>query len=598
MKVIALDLETTGLDPRTDKVRLAQIYDGSEVKIHDVFETPETMDYLVRLVEDSNICVVGHNLKFDLSFIRAHAGRRLYSNNIHDTLLAEQVLMAGWYQPYFDVKHGELKKRYPEYSLQALVQRHLGFKLEKDMQRSNWGSAELTKEQLIYAARDVEVLLPLYEIQKKLLDMNQLTHIAELEFQTVNPIVEIEYHGMGFDWPAAERLRETKLHELEQARQELESEARGRQKSKQLTLFGSDAGVDINFRSPIQITKYIKDKLGLDVDSSDVETLKGIDHPFAAKLLKFRGIEKQIQFIKQFEEFGGRSGRLYPYYNQCRAATGRMSSARPNGQQIPKRGEGKVFRTLFRAMGGHKLVKVDFSAIEMRVMARLAQDRAMMDAIITGTDLHKLTASKTSNKEMDQVTKDDRQKAKAVNFGLIYGMSAPTLKKYAWFNYGVRMTEQEAEDTRNAFFNLYKGIAKWHIQEKRHLSLLEPYYQHKANEGFVELAVSTQRTLLGRKRFWPSYSGETQAKPTEFYNSSDQGTSADITKLSLVRLYTELPEAAHIVGAVHDEIIVECPETIAEDISQLMLKVMREEGSRVLAPVPVDAEAVISETWG
>jgi DNA polymerase I-like protein with 3'-5' exonuclease and polymerase domains len=334
------------------------------------------------------------------------------------------------------------------------------------------------------------------------------------------------------------------------------------------------------------------------VDSSDVETLKGIDHPFASKLLKFRGIEKQIQFIAQFEEFGGKNGRLYPYYNQSRASTGRMSSARPNGQQIPKRGEGKVFRTLFRAMGGHKLVKVDFSAVEMRVMARLAQDKAMIDAIITGTDLHKLTASKTSNKDISDVTKEDRQKAKAVNFGLIYGMSAPTLKRYAWFNYGVRMTDQEAEDTRNAFFDLYKGIARWHMNEKRHLSLLEPYYIHKASEGIVKLDVSVQHTLLGRKRFWPSFSGETQAKVSEFYNSADQGTSADITKLSLVRLYRELPEEARIVGAIHDEVIVECPEDMAESISQMMLKVMREEGSKVLAPVPVDAESVIGDTWG
>jgi DNA polymerase I-like protein with 3'-5' exonuclease and polymerase domains len=430
------------------------------------------------------------------------------------------------------------------------------------------------------------------------LELNELTHIAQLEFDTLAPIVEIEYFGMGFDWDAAEKLREIKKVELEGARHELELEARSKQKSRQVTLFGDDAGVDINFRSPAQITRYLRDKLGLAVDSSDVETLKSIDHPFATKLLKFRGIEKQIQFIAQFEEFGGKSGRLYPYYNQCRAATGRMSSSRPNGQQIPKRGDGKVFRTLFKALPGHKLVKVDFAAIEMRVMARLAQDKAMTDAIISGTDLHKLTASKTSNKEMDEVTKDDRQKAKAVNFGLIYGMSAPTLKKYAWFNYGVRMTEEEAEATRNAFFNLYKGISRWHITEKRHLSNPEKYYVHKHLEGFYDIDVSIQRTILGRKRFWSSYMGETNAKPTEFYNSADQGTSADITKLSLVRLYRELPEEAHIVGAVHDEIICEVPISKAEEISALMLRIMREEGSKVLAPVPVDAESVIGDTWG
>jgi DNA polymerase I-like protein with 3'-5' exonuclease and polymerase domains len=574
------------------------MFDGQEMRIVDAFKHPEVLDELVAIVEDPATVIIGHNLKFDMSFARAHANRRIRPSNIHDTMLAEQVLMAGWSWPYYDKAKNETKKRMPEFSLAALVMRHLGEKMDKSMQRSDWGAADITEEQLKYAGRDVEVLMPIYEIQLKLLDTNNLTHIAKLEFDTLAPIIEMEFVGMPFEWSEAEKLREIKVKEVAAAFKDLEGEARGTQKSRQVTLFGDDAGVDTNFRSPAQITKYLREKLGLQVDSSDVETLKGIDHPFAAKLLKYRGLEKQVQFIAQFEEYGAKSGRLYPYYNQCRAATGRMSSSKPNGQQIPKRGDGKIFRTLFKAKPGMKLVKVDYAAIEMRVMAALSNDKSMIDAIANGVDLHKLTASKTSGKEMSEVTKEDRQRAKAVNFGLIYGMSAPTLKKYAWFNYGVRMTEEEAVQTRNAFFNSYTGIEKWHRDQKQMMQKGQPYTMHTADKGYYITYVTIQRTLLGRKRFWPNFAGTTTAKPTEVLNSSDQGTSADITKLALIELYKVLPDNAQLVATVHDEIVVECPEEIAEDIAKLMVEKMCAAASSVLKTVKVDAEAEIHQSWG
>jgi DNA polymerase I len=598
MKLIALDLETTGLDPRKDRVRLAQLYDGKEVKILDVFKVPETMDYLVRLVEDSTIRKVLHNAKFDLSFIRAYAGRRLNYSNIWDTLLAEQVLTAGWYQPWFDPKSGEMKRRFPEYNLQAVVQRHLGFKLEKDMQRSNWGSVELTEQQLKYAARDVEVLLPIYEIQKTLLEKNNLMNVAQLEFDTLAPIIEMELCGMPFVWSKAEALRVIKTKEMEVALKDLEKEARGNQKSKQMTLFGGDAGVDINFSSPMQITRYIRDKLGIEVDSSDVETLKGIDHPFAAKLLKYRTIQKQLQFITQLDEFGGRSGRLYPQYNQARAQTGRMSSSRFNLQQMPKRGEGKVFRSLFCTTPGYKLVKADFSAVEFRITAALAHDQAALDAVNNGQDLHKLTAHKTSHVPIDQVTKEQRQRAKAIGFGLLFGAGAPTLQKYAKMQYGVVMTEAESIQAREDFFALYKGIAKWHDQEKHKLYYPASYWMHKHNEGFIEYQVVVQKTAMGRKRFWPSWSGETQAKPTEIFNTAVQGSAADLLKCVLVRLYKELPKDVAIIAAIHDEVVCEVPEEKAEAIKELMVRIMREEGSKIFAPMPIDAEGEIGDAWG
>ena len=598
MKTVAIDLETTGLDPRKDRVRLVQMYDGQKVTILDVFESSEVLDDIVSLCEDSTVCKIFHNAKFDLSFIRAHAKRRVRYSNIWDTMLAEQVLMAGWTYPYFDKKSGEMKKRLPEFSLAALVARHLGFKLDKDMQKSNWGSKELTEEQLKYAAKDVEVLPPLYTIQRELLDHNNLMSTAMLEFDTLGPIIEIEYYGMPVEWDEAEKLRAVKKVELAEAQKDLEKEVRSSQKSTQMSLLGLYAGIDINLNSPVQVTKYLKDKLGYEVDSSDVETLKSIDHPFAAKLLRFRTLEKHLNFIDQFESFGAKSGRLYPSYNQCRAATGRMSSSKPNGQQIPKRGDGKIFRSLFKALPGKKLVKIDFAAIEMRVIARLAKDKAMMEAIANGVDLHRLTAAKTANKTMDEVTKDDRQKAKAVNFGLIYGMSAPTLKKYAFMNYNVRMTDDEALQTRDRYFELYRGIAKWHIEQKQAMYTSKPYHCHAHDKGYYITYVAMQSTLTGRKRYWANFAGETIAKPTEFYNSADQGTSADITKLSLIRLYNELPEDAHIIAAIHDEVLVEVPEEKAEEIAAMVLKVLTEEGSKVLFPVKVDAEVEIAQSWG
>jgi DNA polymerase-1 len=245
-----------------------------------------------------------------------------------------------------------------------------------------------------------------------------------------------------------------------------------------------------------------------------------------------------------------------------------------------------------------KLVKVDFAAIEMRVMARLAQDKAMIEAITHGVDLHKLTAAKTSGKKIEEVTKDDRQKAKAVNFGLIYGMSSPTLKKYAWFNYGVKMTEEEAAQTRERYFDLYQGILNWHWKQKEQMYIGKPYHQHTYEKGYFIQHVAIQQTILGRKRFWPSFAGETVAKPTEYFNSADQGTSADITKLSMVELYKVLPEEAKLVAVVHDEIVVECPEEMAQDIAILMVDVMCRVGSDMLSPVRVDAEAEIHDSWG
>jgi DNA polymerase-1 len=597
-KIICLDLETTGLNPRTDRVRLVQMFDGKQMRIVDAFKHPEILDELVELVEDTNIVKVLHNAAFDLSFIRAHAGRRLYYKSIHDTMVCEQLLMAGYYWPYYDKKSNETKKRMPEFSLAALVMRHLNIKLDKSMQRSDWGAADITEEQMQYAARDVEVLVPLYNIQLELLDKNNLVNVATLEFNTIAAIVEMQHHGLPFSWDEAEKLRAEKKIERAAAFKALEDEVRGKQKSRQTTLFGAEAGVDLNMNSPAQVTKYMREKLGFDVDSSDVETLKSIDHPFTTKLLTFRGLEKALQFFDQFEEYGAKSGRLYPYYSQCRAATGRMSSSKPNGQQIPKRGANAAFRRLFKTTPGKKLVKVDFAAIELRTLAAICKERTMIKSIHEHVDLHKLTASTVAGVSIDEVTKAQRQSAKAVNFGFCFGMSAKTFKTYAWMQYSVKVSEEESQKIRDAYFNLYKDVAQWHVDQKRKMLTPAPYHMHTADKGFFITYGAVQKTIIGRRRNWPNFAGETTARPTEFFNSSVQGSAADLTKSALVALYNTLPENVRIVGCIHDEILCECDEADVELTTKLMMDAMCGEGNKMMAPVPIEAEAEVGDAWG
>lgn len=576
-------------------MRLAQINTGRTIGVLDVFADNKALDYMLKVSEDPSILKIFHNAKFDLSFLRVHAGRRVQFRNIFDTMLAEQVLTAGWCHPY--LRKSELKKRAIGYSLKDLVSRHLGQKLDKSLQTSDWGG-ELSAEQIAYASRDVEVLPHLYKIQKELLELNELTQVADLEFQTIPAIIEMELFGMPIDWSLAETLRETKRQEYQRVLEETEQIVRKSQRSRQTTLTGTNASVDLNVNSPIQVLRYLQDKLGFeDLESSGVETLKSLDHPVAAKFLELRTLEKHLNFLDQLESFGGGTGRLYPNYNQCQTATGRMSSYRYNQQQVPKRGSGAVFRTLFRAQPGWKLVIADFSAIEMRVMAAVCQDPQMVEAIKAGVDLHKLTASKVLNKPLEEVTKEDRQQAKAVNFGFLYGMTSSTFQKYAWLNYGVHLSKDQANKARKAFFELYPELKNWHWRQKLLIYHPEPFFMH-SGRGIFSVPAAVQRTVLGRARYWANFRGKTLARPNEFYNSAIQGTSADITKQTLVELYATLPDSAHLVGVVHDEILVEAPESIAEEVKELMLRTMQTVGSTMLEVIPVEAEAVVGDSWG
>jgi DNA polymerase I len=604
--ICGLDLETTGLDPLCSKARLAQLsLPGGKVYVADLWELglSSSMDDLANLCERSQIKKIGHNLKFDLSFIQASQDHRLKMENIFDTMLASQVCWAGLYRLEKAPRATKYpwKKVQPEHNLKALAERHLGLSLSKELQASYWGAEALSQEQITYAARDAGVLLPLHDILLELLQKNNLTHIAELEFRALPSVIELELSGFPLDAQACRSLMEQKKAQAQDLLQSLQAEAQKagfqprRKKGKKYSpLLNPDSSQDVLAFLQAQ---------GYKIDSTNEESLKDLSQAgcsFAKDLLQYRRLARQEKFLKDWLlKLSPIDGRLHPGYFQLSTRAGRFSSREPNAQQIPKRGEdGQAIRKLFRAPPGKKLIKADFSGIELRIMACLSQDKTMIEAFQSGQDLHKLTASRLAGVPLDQVTKTQRQSAKSANFGLIYGVSAPGFRKNAKNEYGLDMTEQEAERIRNTFFSTYPGIEAFHQRQKALKNYPREFYNHTFEKGFRASPLVYTQTITGRKRAWGWKDGRTLARDTELYNSPSQGTGADLLKAVMAEVYSFLPPEVKMIGSVHDELILEAPEAQAEEAAKLLLDTMRRVGSSLLDPVPVDAEVEILDSWG
>jgi DNA polymerase-1 len=238
-------------------------------------------------------------------------------------------------------------------------------------------------------------------------------------------------------------------------------------------------------------------------------------------------------------------------------------------------------RECFIAPEGRSLVVCDYSQIELRLAANISNDARMLEMFRRRVDLHSATAAIVLDKPVAEVTKEDRQIAKAVNFGLLYGQSARGLVRYAKTSYGVTLSEDRAREIRERFFGAYIGLSRWHKER------LE---QARGSE------IAEARTLLGRRRLLPQ--GDAWPRFTTLVNMPVQGTAADGIKKALVLLSHRLPEGARIVATIHDEIVVECPEEIAPTVLGLMRGTMIEGVSSIAGGTLFEVEGGIGATWG
>jgi DNA polymerase-1 len=450
------------------------------------------------------------------------------------------------------------------HKLVDVARRELGVELEKEHQTSDWG-ADLTQEQLSYAARDTEVLLPLLETFEPRIEDAGLERAMEIEHRALPALTWMSNPGVPFD----EKGWEERLQEIEAEKVRLAEKLDG------LAPVHPDGGA-WNWGSWQQILKAFG-LLGIILPDTKEETLSRCDHPLAKTLLEYRKASKLVSTYgyKLLEKVV--DGRIHGSWWQIGAGTGRMACSFPNLQNLPPE-----VRRYVRAPDGGVLVKADYSQVELRIAAKISRDKRMLEAFEKGEDVHEITARSLTGRE--EVKKEERKLAKAVNFGLLYGMSPNGLRNYARASYGVEMTREEASRYWQGFFETYPGLKTWHDREYRQLK---------------KYGSSETRTLAGRRR-----TGVT--KFTERLNSPVQGTGADGLKLALALLYErryECPGAVPIL-AVHDEIVVECAEKDAEEVEVWLEKAMVDGMDQVLnAPevadpyVPVEVEVRSARSW-
>jgi DNA polymerase I len=575
--VFAFDTETDGLDYMTaNLVGLSfAVSEGEAAYVpvaHDYIDAPQQLNrdwvlaQLKPLLEDDDLAKVGQNLKFDMSILARYD---IVMRGIkHDTMLASYV--------YNSVggKH----------DMDSLALRFLQHSCISFEQVAGKGKNQLTFNQIDldqaspYAAEDADVTLRLHHKLMSEIDADEgLKRVYDqVEIPLIPVLSKMERTGVmidDFKLNAQSKEIAVRLDELEKTAFDI-------------------AGQEFNLNSPKQLQTIFFEQMGLPVikktpsgtPSTNEEVLQelALDYPLPKVILEHRGLAKlkSTYTDKLPRMINGKTGRVHTSYHQAVTATGRLSSTEPNLQNIPIRNEeGRRIRQAFIAPMGWKIVAIDYSQIELRIMAHLSDDPALLDAFKQGKDIHTATAAEILGLSIDQVSSEQRRRAKAVNFGLIYGMSAFGLAKQLGIPRG------EAQLYMDKYFERYPGVMQY-MEDTRAL----------ANErGFVE-------TLFGRRLYLPEIHSSNgmrrKAAERAAINAPMQGTAADIIKKAMILvdkwIESEGNGRVKLLMQVHDELVLEVEESYLPEIETKVQKLME---SAVELKVPLVAEVGRGDSW-
>lgn len=544
----------------------------------------EDWDLLGDFLRRTDLEVYGQNLLFDY--------RVLYANGIelggelYDTLVASNLLHNG----KANVKH----------NLAAIAKRELGLTLDKSLQAQDWMNAQLNDEDIGYAMEDVRVTWDAAHKMHEAVYAQGLYDVYRLECGLIPAVVSMEHHGMPLDGEAidatigyytdeATSAKQCFLETLDGRLQDAGAPAlpkdedgsfNTRVKETGSIRLGTKRYAGFNINSSQQVLAWWK-YLGIEpVDdakkaSTDKKVLARFQSDELVRMfLHYKRVEKRLGMAQKLVEHCDEDGRIRARFMPLATGTGRFSSSSPNLQQVPRDPE---FRCAFRPAEGRVLVQADYAAMELRVAAAIAGEERMIEAFNAGADIHTRTAALMFGCEERDVAKDQRQQAKAVNFGALYGSSARGVQNY-FAALAMFITEAKARELLKLWHSAYPAFGKWHET-----------CQKRAMAG------ASVRTVIGRRR---QLFGD-ENRLTVQANNEVQGTSADIMKAALIEIHAQLPAKAHLIACVHDEVIVECDTVDGDSVLAIVLREMEAAAVPMLGTgIRIKAEGGVLGSWG
>ena len=576
-ELICLDTETTSLNyMNAQLVGLSFAVEAGKAAYlplaHDYLDAPKQLDFddtlakLKPILENPSIKKVGQNLKYDMAIL-ANVNIKL-QGIAFDTMLESYVF-------------NSVASRH---DMDGMALKYLGHKAISFEEVAGKGAKQLTFNQIPleqaapYAAEDADITLRLHQhLWSRLEKSPELAKVfTDIEMPVLSILSNMERNGVLID----SMLLGQQSQELAQKIDELEQKAY------------DIAGEKFNLGSPKQLQALFFEKLGYPVikktpkgapsTAEEVLVELALDYPLPKIILEHRSLSKlkSTYTDKLPLMVNGKTGRVHTSYHQANAATGRLSSSDPNLQNIPIRTEeGRRIRQAFVAPEGKRILAADYSQIELRIMAHLSQDKGLLDAFAQGKDIHRATAAEVFDVDFADVSTEQRRRAKAVNFGLIYGMSAFGLAKQ------LDIPRAEAQSYIDTYFARYPGVKRY-MEDTRAIA---------AEKGYVE-------TLFGRRLYLPEIKARNamrrQAAERAAINAPMQGTAADIIKKAMIIvsdwINTETQGEITMLMQVHDELVFEVDASQADALQQKVCELMAQAAE---LDVPLLAEAGLGDNW-
>lgn len=519
--------------------------------------------------KDNSVKKYGHNIKYDLLVLK--------NQGLQVEGVQFDSMIAAWL----------IEPDSRRLGLKDLAETELGIKMTHIEELIGSGSKQRSMDEIQignvcpYAVADAEVVFSLYEkLMRKLKERNVDSVFEKIEMPLVPVLTEMEFQGIAVDVPFFKQFSQ------DLSRRMLEIEQRIR----------DILGYAINVNSTQQLSKALFESLDLQPPDNSRKTKSGHYSTAASVLEEMRGQHEMIDAVLEYRELAKlvstyldalpqqvnpHTNRMHTSFNQTGSSTGRLASSNPNLQNIPTRTElGHKVRRGFVAGEGMLFLSVDYSQIELRIVAHMAEDKAMLDAFRAGQDIHAATAAAIYDIPIGDVTSEQRRHAKAINFGLIYGMSAFGLSRSA------DLTLAEAENFVKAYFDRFPKVKKY----------LDGIRKDAARQGYVETLLHRRRYFLNLKS--PATHQIRAREEREAMNAPIQGTAADIIKIAMIQLPHALQSAglgAKLLLQVHDELLLECPEEELNETAIVVQGIM--ENAHALS-IPLTTDAKFGKNWG